>query len=68
MTPRSGAGRRQKRQRRRELRSASPSEEMIDEGLKETFPASDPPSWAPPGRIGSPLRTENLAKPDVKPE
>jgi hypothetical protein len=68
MTPRSDARCRRKqaakRQRRRGIRCASPSEEMIDESLKETFPASDPPSW-PPARIGSPRRTKNRTTPDV---
>jgi hypothetical protein len=30
------------------------TEERIDESLKETFPASDPPSWTVASRIGSP--------------
>jgi len=29
---------------------------MVDETLEESFPASDPPSWAAPARIGSPKR------------
>jgi hypothetical protein len=37
------------------------SEDRIDESLKESFPASDPPSWAGPARIGSPMRDENVA-------
>jgi hypothetical protein len=36
-------------------RSAA-SEELIDEGLEETFPASDPPSLASPTRVGLPDR------------
>jgi hypothetical protein len=34
------------------------SEDRIDASLKESFPASDPPSWAGPARIGSPRRDE----------
>jgi hypothetical protein len=33
------------------------SEADIDEALIETFPASDPPSWAGWGRVGSPKRS-----------
>jgi hypothetical protein len=33
------------------------SQADIDESLEETFPASDPPSWAALARIGSPRRT-----------
>jgi len=29
---------------------------MVDETLEESFPASDPPSWTAPARIGSPKR------------
>ena len=37
-------------------RDAEACEERIDESLTESFPASDPPSWMPPSRIGSPRR------------
>jgi peroxiredoxin len=33
-----------------------PSENKIDEGLMETFPASDPPSFASPVKLGGPSR------------
>ena len=29
---------------------------LIDEALEETFPASDPPSWAARLRVGAPRR------------
>ena len=32
------------------------SEEEVDESLEESFPASDPPSWAGMLRIGKPKR------------
>jgi hypothetical protein len=32
----------------------------IDESLEETFPASDPPSWAARLRIGAPRRREDI--------
>jgi len=42
-----------------ERRNDELSQADIDESLEETFPASDPPSWAVLGRIGSPRRTHD---------
>jgi hypothetical protein len=41
----------------RDSPDARPTEDMIDESLKQTFPASDPPSSALRARIGPPKRT-----------
>ena len=35
-------------------------EEKIDQSLKDTFPASDPPGWTPLMRIGSPRRRRRV--------
>ena len=45
---------------RRRTAVVEPSDEKIDKSLEETFPASDPPSWTPLARIGSPRRRRQV--------
>jgi peroxiredoxin len=40
-------------------------EEKLDDSLQATFPASDPPSWAPTARIGAPMKSQRN-KPTVQ--
>jgi hypothetical protein len=60
MSRRSARGRSRLERTREEPSSGSAShntalsEEKIDESLKESFPANDPPSWTVTTRIGSP--------------
>jgi len=52
-----GVQRKQRRPPRGEQETSKKSpDEIIDEALDESFPASDPPSWSGPARIGLPLR------------
>jgi len=52
-----GVQRMQRRRPRGEQETSKKSpDEIIDEALDESFPASDPPSWSGPARIGPPLR------------
>jgi len=52
-----GVQRKQRRRPRGEQETSKKSpDEIIDEALDESFPASDPPSWSGPARIGPPLR------------
>jgi hypothetical protein len=54
--PREPAIARREHRRPRPTPDAKSSDWKIDEGLKESFPASDPPSSTPLVRIGAPLR------------
>jgi hypothetical protein len=44
------------------------SEELIDETIDESFPASDPPSYSRTARSGAPVRGEKLNRVDCEPE
>ncbi|APG09779.1 MULTISPECIES: hypothetical protein [Bradyrhizobium] len=41
-------------------------EELLEESLIETFPASDPPCWTSLTRVGPPDRKEHYVKPKKK--
>ena len=38
------------------------SEDMIDETLADSFPASDPPAWIPLARVGIPKRQKRSVR------
>ena len=43
--------------RRKASQRRARRETKIDESVEESFPASDPPTWDPPVRIGRPRRS-----------
>jgi hypothetical protein len=44
------------------------SEELIDETIDESFPASDPPSYSRTARSGAPVRGQRLDRVDCEPD